>query len=930
MATKETFIIFKILYWQRLGRNSTIGSLLVRSCVHQSKMSEATSSPQAGRHTPLQRTAFRGGHKVALTLIYALICVCFHGDGGLSLLAAVNAQQPQGPSTVYISEVMARNKNYPIPIDQSTPDWIEIHNYGTEWVNMAGFTISDNEDGGSPFVFPEGVTIGPNERKVFLADGSGRIVSGTVFLDFKLSGDGETLRLFDANGQLLSEMVFPALEEDEAYGLVSGAPPNSKDGYDILANPTAGAENSGAAPGKRFNIQYEDVGPVDGSFDVQITVEDQKQPIQGVWMTYRVNRGEAKSIQMTPSNDGTYKATIPSQAPGSMIQWHFTITDASGDSIRYPPFENPTDQEFFGTFVDDPALDTNLPVIYINCKDEKAPFTEGKDATPGCSIMINDKFYDNIIIRRRGMSSLAWPKPKFKIDAGEQGKIFELFEDDDRKVKEFNMNSEWFEPGENSFMRETVAWKALKEMGVDALDYYQTQVRLNGDYFGKFSLGEDWDADPLEESGYALTGPLMKSISGEYSNLRWDVDPWQAMYYYRPITIESDDAFIQLGDLTKGLAGGICQSRSAYVYDNLDLPKVVNYMAAMTILLNQDRCTKNFYVYKDPRTEQWSVLPWDVEASFGTDRGLGGRPAPDYCILDCEQWNSPLYCDKYHPQDLLVTTPWGLITTDVSPQRSSRRLLQGGGFPGMTEGTPLNGAAKVGQQLPETSSIRPDYDADQRPLIPIPSGVNGTYNYLIDAVLSIPTTRAMYVRRLRTLMDEFLAGGRLEQLVTEEYELIKDEAKRDVEFWGSSGSADRGYQQIIAEQIPIRTSQLYEEYSSNGPIPLIPDAQPSDLNVDVTEVIPGSNGYVKLSNPNDIALDISGWSIKGDGFSFEFIPGTVIPANGEVYVASDPLALRESMAPSPEQCSQAFIVGGGDFKGDISSSATVATTSISK
>lgn len=37
-------------------------------------------------------------------------------------------------------------------------------------------------------------------------------------------------------------------------------------------------------------------------------------------------------------------------------------------------------------------------------------------------------------------------------------------------------------------------------------------------------------------------------------------------------------------------------------------------------------------------------------AGFGIDRGLGGQPAPDYCILACEQWNSPLYCDHNHPQ----------------------------------------------------------------------------------------------------------------------------------------------------------------------------------------------------------------------------------------------------------------------------------------
>ena len=38
------------------------------------------------------------------------------------------------------------------------------------------------------------------------------------------------------------------------------------------------------------------------------------------------------------------------------------------------------------------------------------------------------------------------------------------------------------------------------------------------------------------------------------------------------------------------------------------------------------------------------------------------------------------------------------------------------------------------------------------------TGANGTYNYLIDLVLQVPATRAMYLRRLRTLMDTFLQG----------------------------------------------------------------------------------------------------------------------------------------------------------------------------
>ena len=49
--------------------------------------------------------------------------------------------------------------------------------------------------------------------------------------------------------------------------------------------------------------------------------------------------------------------------------------------------------------------------------------------------------------------------------------------------------------------------------------------------------------------------------------------------------------------------------------------QVVNYMAAQTVLLNQDRCTKNFYIYYDNSTSQWSMLAWDVESALTSDRG---------------------------------------------------------------------------------------------------------------------------------------------------------------------------------------------------------------------------------------------------------------------------------------------------------------------
>lgn len=83
------------------------------------------------------------------------------------------------------------------------------------------------------------------------------------------------------------------------------------------------------------------------------------------------------------------------------------------------------------------------------------------------------------------------------------------------------------------------------------------------------------------------------------------------------------------------------------------IDQVINLMAAQTLVLHQDRCTKNFIMYYEPATDMWTMLPWDLDSAFGIDRGLGGEPTKDYCILACERFNTPLYCDRNHPQDIV-------------------------------------------------------------------------------------------------------------------------------------------------------------------------------------------------------------------------------------------------------------------------------------
>lgn len=65
-------------------------------------------------------------------------------------------------------------------------------------------------------------------------------------------------------------------------------------------------------------------------------------------------------------------------------------------------------------------------------------------------------YYDRVFVRRRGVTALSWPKPKLKLDF--KGNLFK-WKGDVPKVEEINLQCFFQEPGENTYMRETVGFQ---------------------------------------------------------------------------------------------------------------------------------------------------------------------------------------------------------------------------------------------------------------------------------------------------------------------------------------------------------------------------------------------------------------------------------------------------------------------------------------
>ena len=498
------------------------------------------------------------------------------------------------------------------------------------------------------------------------------------------------------------------------------------------------------------------------------------------------------------AGDGVYVATIRTGDqgwPGGMVRWRaeaafaptpppagFSSSSSSsppstkGLLLRAPAHTSTKSPKYYGTVLGGRNHSTMLDVMDVFSSDVGAMTTD--DGTQ-VSLAFRGRFYDNVKVRRRGSGRTEsvvgvilppkdWPKHKLKFDF--KGEDFH-WSKSAPPVEEFNLQSHYQEPGEETYMRPTLASAVFNAAGVPAPAVFHLQVRLNGAYHGLYSFVEQVDTTFLKRVGLDPRGDMYKAAHWKYSNLRapdmsatcpWATPDWPEKWAKRDgycpevwrvvgagaaakankAANDMEEEAAEVGDAAPGAVATVAALKYAamaplqeltatleraavwgaaaavrraadaadgdsdiddddlgarLLLDALDIPAVINEMAAQTLVLSTDRCTKNYYVHRDRKTLEWRRIPWDLEDSFPVDYRDGIRACDaatqcaanetDYCLLTCAKFNSVFFCDKDHPQDIFVSD---------KPGDESRT----------------------------------------------------TYNDMVEAVLTSPGTRSMYLRRL--------------------------------------------------------------------------------------------------------------------------------------------------------------------------------------
>src|SRR5436190_10121716 len=123
---------------------------------------------------------------------------------------------------VRITEFMALNDGPLTDEDGEFSDWIEIHNGGTDVVNLAGWILTDRIMPSNPWRFP-GTNLAPNSYLLVFASGKDRRVPGApLHTDFSLRGNGEYLALLKPDGTNVATAYapqFPVQVSGVSYGM---------------------------------------------------------------------------------------------------------------------------------------------------------------------------------------------------------------------------------------------------------------------------------------------------------------------------------------------------------------------------------------------------------------------------------------------------------------------------------------------------------------------------------------------------------------------------------------------------------------------------------------------------------------------------------------------------------------------------------------
>jgi len=235
-----------------------------------------------------------------------------------------------------INELMAINTHMLADEDGDYDDWIELYNGGSVDVDIGGMYLSDNIGLPTQFQIPAGTIVPAGGYLVLWADGDGE----GGHLDFKLSGAGEYVGLFDGQAGYyapIDAVYFDPQTVDVSWGRFPDPSTGSGQGGDsewyAMTIPTPGEANV-LLPPQFLEVTRTPLWPSAGESVTVTAVITAGNSIVSATLWYDTGTG----FQAVPMvGDGSvYTAHIPAQPEGTLVSYYLEAVDDLGQRTLDP------------------------------------------------------------------------------------------------------------------------------------------------------------------------------------------------------------------------------------------------------------------------------------------------------------------------------------------------------------------------------------------------------------------------------------------------------------------------------------------------------------------------------------------------------------------------------------------------------------------
>ena len=528
-------------------------------------------------------------------------------SNGYFQFAGGAVEPPSGDVNVVINEI--HYNPGPDGVVDSDAEFVELYNAGDSTVDLSGMSFT-----GFDLTFAAGTTLGAGEYAIVspsiaIAQAQWGVTPIAEFAGGGISGGGETIQLLaadgvtvvdevtyddvapwagspDGNGPSL-ELIDPTLDNTlaESWGASNG-------------DPTPAAENS--IFGGEVGSPISDIAVTPGTplantdFAISATIEGATTAT----LTYKVMFGEDVVVDMVNVGGDVWSATVPGQDAGALVRYRIdsdvAVAPFAGDTINY-----------LGVVVaQSDIVDNNLPIFQFfvdEAEFETLTTTELAltNTRIAAVVVYGDQVLDNATVRVRGgdFSRTNFPKKSLKF---ELPKGYTLDFGTGYGVDEFGINADY---SDWTFAATDITWDVWNAESKSQTNSFNLRVENNGDFHGVFRFQELYDGgwrtfnDFKDDEFYkADTGGF-----GEFQN------------FDKKSPDDGDlSSITQINDVLFQFADG-SEAKRAWLYENVNVPAVVNHMALSALTRHDDQRFQNFYMALDAESGLWEIIEWDLD-----------------------------------------------------------------------------------------------------------------------------------------------------------------------------------------------------------------------------------------------------------------------------------------------------------------------------